>query len=171
MTNGSQQKFFEELTKQSTEKFAKFLKEEELRLKSEGALSQQFDAILKANEHLLVNGANGGETCNGSFAYASAFIWSTLYTNPTLNFANGISLEFYGTSWGAGLGAAKMWVAGHSTIPPIQLLGQIDYELHFLAAVTEIMFSRNGVRLVHVLGAGLGIGTGLFKGSGEFKRA
>jgi hypothetical protein len=107
---------------------------------------------------------------SGSFAWATAFIYSTLYTNPTLDYSTGEKFTYSGTAWGIGLGAGKLWTVGAMSIPPSQLPGPADFNIAVIGGITYIDFWRNGQRIGGVTGAGLSVGVNAAHGSGEFKR-
>jgi hypothetical protein len=108
---------------------------------------------------------------SGSFAWATAFIYSTLYTNPTLDYSSGQKVAYSGTAWGVGFGAGKLWTAGTMVVPANQLVGPADFAMVVVGGMTYIDFSRNGQFLGSVAGAGLSIGLSGVGGSGEFTAA
>jgi hypothetical protein len=124
--------------------------------------------LVNANKHLI--GATLADyPVSGSFAWATAFVYSTLATNPTLDYSTGEKVTFYGTAWGVGLGGGKLWTTGSMTVPASQLIGSADFTIGVAGGLTTINFSRNGSSLGTVVGAGLSVGVTIVHGSGEFK--
>jgi hypothetical protein len=146
-------------------------------LVSDDQLRQHADQIVAAVKELAPHTPHAAlatatdYAVSGSFAWATAFVYSTLYTNPTLDYSTGQKFSYSGTAWGVGFGGGKLWTAGTMVIPPNALAGPADFSVAVLGGVTYISFTRNGSFIGSVAGAGLSIGVSAVTGDGEFKSA
>ena len=140
------------------------------------ALNKSIVDVSKANSGLL----ESDETweCTGELDISAVLIHTSVRITD-MRFDNGQVLEFDGTGWGIGLGAAGKSIGGGIfNVSPDELLrfDPCKIQIFFLTAGiggTEISFwDENASRYLGVFAAGsLGVGGGSFGGEGKFQRA
>ncbi|MDH0340727.1 hypothetical protein ACSVCE_06535 [Chromobacterium haemolyticum] len=106
---------------------------------------------------------------SGQFTLASAFIHSWIFSNPTLNFDNGVKLDFRADVWGVGLGGGVIWLAG-SMASPEELLGEVSFAFQTKPVHIEVAFWKDGRAVGVLVGIGLNIQVDAFGGTGTFKK-
>jgi hypothetical protein len=104
-----------------------------------------------------------------SFALASLFIHSWIYSNNPLDFGNGKRLNFRADVWGLGLGGGALWLGGRMA-PADIVVGDASFFFVTTPVSTIITFWKNDVIVGTLAGIGLNLQTGSFGGVGNFSR-
>lgn len=173
MTTNTDNAFFTEVSQRTIDGIADVLRagqHEPQAAESDAAAAELRRRLLTDNAPLLERSA-ALWSCGGSFSWATAFIWGTLTTTPTLDFKDWGSLKFSGTHWGVGLGGGISYTLGASVVHPQEVIGDVEYTMAFAAQVLTITFWRRGRLLLSVSGAALSVGGNIVGGSGTFTRA
>jgi len=110
-------------------------------------------------------------TASGQVAFAAAFIYMDIYTNPTFDFSSGQKVKFEGTAWGLGLSGGQAWMAAAFTVSPSELIGDVSFSFVTGALETEINWWRGDQYLGSAFGATLGVGVAAGGGGGNFSNA
>jgi hypothetical protein len=172
MTTNTDNAFFNQISQRAIDGVADVLRagQHEPQAAEGDAAAELRRKILADNAPLLERSA-AAWSCGGSFSWATAIIWGTLTTTPTLDFKDWGSLRFSGTHWGVGIGGGISYTLGVSVVHPQEVIGDVEYTMAFAAQAVTITFWRRGRLLLSVSGPCLAVGTHLVVGSGTFTRA
>ena len=105
-----------------------------------------------------------------SFAIASLFIHSWIYSNGPLDFGNGKKVNFTADVWGLGLGGGALWLGGQMA-PADIVVGDANFFFATTPTATIITFWKNGVIVGTLAGIGINVQVGSFGGVGKFSWA
>jgi hypothetical protein len=124
--------------------------------------------LTEANEALVEGTGDQEYTFTGNAFFQSFVIWSEVDVWITVN--DGTKLHYRGTSWGSGAGGGWVWGGGtFGYIPPSEVIGDCDFELHSLAEGLQINWHRGSEIIGTFMAAGAAVGLGVFHGSGHWK--
>jgi hypothetical protein len=173
MTTNTDTAFFNQVSQRTIDGVADALRagQQEPQVPGTDAAAAALRRKLLADNAPLLERSAAAWSCGGSFSWATAFVWGTLTSSPTLDFKDWGSLRFSGSHWGVGIGGGISYMIGLAVVDPQEVIGDVEYTMAFAAQVVTITFWRSGRLLLSISGPCLAVGAHAVVGTGKFTRA